>query len=74
MRLHVPDENEVVATHGSGGLTAAFANVLILSLTTEIPRSSDAFNSSTLFRMSSGPKSSRHSARMVDVLPVPGGP
>lgn len=62
------------ATYGSGGLTAALANVLILSLTTEIPLSSEAFSSNTLLRMSSGPKSSRHSARIVDVLPVPGGP
>lgn len=62
------------ATHGSGGLTAAFANVLIFSLTTEIPRSSDALSSNTLFRINSGPKSSLHSARIVDVLPVPGGP
>lgn len=62
------------ATHGSGGLTAALANVLIFSRTTEIPRSSEALSSKTLFRMSSGPKSSLQRARIVDVLPVPGGP
>jgi hypothetical protein len=57
----------------------------------DMPRSSEAFSSSTLFLKFSGllgivsedilsditwahPKSWRDKARMVDVLPVPGGP
>ena len=41
-------------TYGSGADTAAIAKDLIFSRTTEMPRSSDAFSSSTRERMSSG--------------------
>lgn len=49
------------------------ANDLILFRTIEMPRSSDAFSSSTRF-LKSEPYRSRAHARMVDVFPVPGGP
>ena len=51
----------------------ACAKLLILSRTTLMPRSSDAFSSMTRFRYWS-PKSWRAQARIVLVLPVPGGP
>ena len=38
-----------------------------------MPRSSDAFNSNTR-SLKDVPKSSRDNARIVEVLPVPGGP
>lgn len=41
---------------------------------TDSPRSSEAFISLTRLFIKSGPNSSRQSARIVDVLPVPGGP
>lgn len=40
----------------------------------EIPRSSEALSSRTRVLEREGPKSSLVKARMVDVLPVPGGP
>uniref|UniRef100_A0A6B0UFC2 Putative secreted protein n=1 Tax=Ixodes ricinus TaxID=34613 RepID=A0A6B0UFC2_IXORI len=46
---------------------------LIFSRTTWMPRSSEAF-SSRIRDLYMSPKSSRDSARMVDVFPVPGGP
>ncbi len=54
--------------------TVVWAKVLIFSLTTAIPLSSEAFNSSTLDRQLSVPNKSLAAAKMVDVLPVPGGP
>lgn len=62
-------------THGSWlVVTVVFAKFLIFSRTTEMPRSSDAFSSSTRERYNSGPNSCLHRARIVEVLPVPGGP
>ena len=49
------------------------ANDLICPRTTSMPRSSDAFSSSTWF-LNCLPYSRRASAMIVDVLPVPGGP
>jgi hypothetical protein len=45
----------------------------ICSRTTSMPRSSEAFNSSVMFLLLA-PYSARERARMVLVLPVPGGP
>ena len=53
--------------------TATCAKALILVRTTAMPRSSDAFSSITRERYSL-PKSCFAHARIVDVLPVPGGP
>lgn len=50
------------------------ANVFICSRTTSIPRSSLAFSSKTIWRMFLLPYMRLASARIVDVLPVPGGP
>ncbi|KAH3683089.1 hypothetical protein WICPIJ_005940 [Wickerhamomyces pijperi] len=50
------------------------AKFLTFSLTMEIPLSSEAFNSKTRDLDSSGPYNSLVKARMVEVLPVPGGP
>lgn len=50
------------------------ANVLICSRTTSIPRSSEAFSSKTICRIFFGPYICRARARIVEVLPVPGGP
>ena len=50
------------------------ANFFILSLTTWIPRSSDAFNSKTRDLYKSLQKSYLESEIIVEVLPVPGGP
>ena len=58
----------------AGAPTAVLAKPLILLRTTEMPRSSEAFSSSTRCLNSSGPKSWRQMARAQVVLPVPGGP
>lgn len=50
------------------------AKFLILSRTTFIPRSSEAFNSRIREGYNAGPKRDFANARIVDVLPVPGGP
>lgn len=50
------------------------ANVLICSRTTSIPLSSLAFSSKTICRIFLVPYIRRANARIVDVLPVPGGP
>jgi hypothetical protein len=50
------------------------AKVLICSRTTSMPLSSEAFSSSTIWRMFFVPYILLASARIVDVLPVPGGP
>lgn len=50
------------------------AKFLILSRTTVMPRSSEALSSRIRERYRAGPKRDFASARMVDVLPVPGGP
>lgn len=50
------------------------AKVLICSLTTSIPLSSLALSSKTICRIFFVPYIRRASARIVDVLPVPGGP
>ena len=50
------------------------AKVLICSRTTSMPRSSLALSSRTICRMFLLPYILLASARMVDVLPVPGGP
>jgi len=55
-------------------VTVVLAKFLIFSLTTLIPLSSEAFNSKTLERYNSGPNSCLQRARIVEVLPVPGGP
>ena len=57
-----------------GRVTFFCANILIRFLTTSMPRSSDAFSSSTASFMSAGPSRPRAMARMLVVLPVPGGP
>ena len=59
---------------GAGAPTATPAKSLILVRTTLMPRSSDAFSSSTRLLISSGPYSCRAMASAVLVLPVPGGP
>ena len=66
--------------HGGHGVPAAvkadvapLAKFLTLSRTTLIPRSSDAFSSSTRSRYEA-PNSCLQMARIVLVLPVPGGP
>jgi hypothetical protein len=50
------------------------AKVLICSRTTSMPRSSEALSSSTICRIFLDPYMRRERARMVEVLPVPGGP
>ena len=50
------------------------AKVLICSRTTSMPRSSDALSSRTICRTFFAPYICLASARMVEVLPVPGGP
>lgn len=59
---------------GEGRVSCWRAKSLILVRTMEIPRSSEAFNSRTRVLESEGPKSSLVKARIVEVLPVPGGP
>ena len=59
----------------SAGLpTATAAKFLILWRTTPMPRSSEAFSSSTRDFDSSGPNNCLTMARAVVVLPVPGPP
>lgn len=50
------------------------AKSLIFVRTIEMPRSSEALSSRTRVLESVGPKSSLVRARIVEVLPVPGGP
>ena len=66
--------NDGLGYFGSDEPTTNVANFIILSLTTLIPFSSDAFNSRTLLLTFSGPYNSLTSANTVDVLPVPDGP
>ena len=54
-------------------LTRFLANILILSRTTAMPRSSEAFNSMTA-SLAKGPSNCRARHSIVVVLPVPGGP
>lgn len=54
-------------------MTFCWANILILLRTVSIPRSLDAFSSSTA-SLNALPKSILASANMVVVLPTPGGP
>ena len=58
----------------TGAPTALEAKFFIFSLTTLMPRSSEAFSSKTRLLHSSGPKSCLTMARAEVVLPVPGGP
>jgi hypothetical protein len=63
--------------HGNPGTpspTVVDANDLIFPLTTDIPRSSEAFNSNTRFLLNSGPNSCLQIAKAQVVFPVPGGP
>ena len=60
--------------YGTVSLTVTLAKFFTFSLTTAIPRSSDAFNSKIRDRKRVGPNNSRAKARIVEVLPVPGGP
>eukprot|EP00962_Isochrysis_galbana_P033385 scaffold11158_cov73-Isochrysis_galbana.AAC.2 len=55
-------------------LGSALANSLICSLTTSMPRSSDALSSSTIDANRCLPYILCAQAKMVEVLPVPGGP
>jgi hypothetical protein len=54
-------------------IVLVLANSTIWFLTTSMPRSSEAFSSRTIFDMEF-PYIRRATARMVEVLPVPGGP
>lgn len=54
-------------------MTFCCANILILFRTVSIPRSLDAFSSSTA-SLNALPKSILASAKIVVVLPTPGGP
>jgi hypothetical protein len=56
-----------------GSVTFFWANALMRFRTTSIPRSSDALSSRTP-SLNASPRSARASARMLVVLPVPGGP
>merc|ERR1719436_2049194 len=56
-----------------GSVTFCWANILILFLTTSMPRSFDAFSSSTA-SLKLGPSKCLARQRMVVVFPTPGGP
>ena len=55
-------------------MVLVLAKLRIWSRTIPIPRSSEAFNSSTMALNSVGVYICLAAARMVDVFPVPGGP
>ena len=59
---------------GAADPTERLAKCLILSLTIDIPRSSDALSSRTLRDNCDGCHSVLHSASATLVFPVPGGP
>lgn len=56
-----------------GKVTFCWANILILLRTTSMPRSFEAFSSSTA-ELKAGPKRTRARHKIVVVLPTPGGP
>ena len=56
-----------------GSVTFCWANILILLRTTSMPRSLEAFNSSTA-SLKLAPSRHRAKQRIVVVLPTPGGP
>lgn len=64
----------LIVTYSAVAVTVVLAKFFTFSRTIWMPRSSDALSSRTRDFMRSGPKSSRESARIVDVFPVPGGP
>lgn len=73
--LHLSaSSSRTILCRPGGNVTFFCANILMRLRTTSMPLSSDALSSSTASFMAAGPNKPRAMARMLVVLPVPGGP